>query len=89
LGRRSSYPSHHAKHPSHHAKQPEEIRVGTRWLPEGSIRSPPKALQLLKELGKSSSVLCLLAKLADQGIKVALLWGKAGKQALGDSESYK
>ena len=46
-------------------------------------------MQLLQELGKSSSVPCLLTKLADPGIKVALLWGKAGQQALGDSESYK
>ena len=57
LGRRSSYPSHHAKHP-------EEIWLGTRRLPEGPIRSSPKALAAPTRAGKE--LLC------------SVLAGKAG-----------
>lgn len=65
-----------SSYPGQHSKQPKDVWIGTRWSPERPIISQPEALQVLQQLGKSSSVHSLLAQLSDQGVKWPCWYGR-------------
>lgn len=64
--KKSSYPGQHSK----------QVWIGTRWSPERPIGTQPEALQVLQQLGESSSVHSLLAQLSNQGIKCLCWYGR-------------